>query len=69
MVASGDAIIIVYFRPIERSENAAKMLPMHAPAGGIELAHDAMFFVGKMSGLFSMIDGTAGAEYPRIMPM
>lgn len=33
------------------------------------LAHDAMFGVGKSSGLFSKIDGTAGAEYPRTRPM
>lgn len=26
------------------------------------LAHDAIFFVGKSSGSFSLIDGTAGAE-------
>lgn len=35
-VANGDAITIVYFRPIERSEKADKILPMQAPAGGIE---------------------------------
>lgn len=35
-VATGEAITIVYFRPIERSVNAAKILPMQAPAGGIE---------------------------------
>lgn len=69
MVANGEATIIVYFRPIERNEKAAKMLPIQAPAGGIELAHDAIFLVGKISGLFSRIDGTAGAEYPRIRPM
>lgn len=35
-VATGDTITIVYFRPMERSENAAKILPIQAPAGGIE---------------------------------
>lgn len=61
--------MIVYFRPIKRSEKAANMLPIQAPAGGIELAHEAILLVGKISGLFSRIDGTAGAEYPRIKPM
>lgn len=36
MVANGDANTIVYFRPIRRSEKAAKMLPTQAPHGGIE---------------------------------
>lgn len=43
IVANGDAITIVYFRPSERNENAAIILPMHAPHGGIE-----PFIVKKM---------------------
>lgn len=33
------------------------------------LAHDAIFRVGKTSGLYSKIDGTAGDEQPRTRPM
>lgn len=36
IVATGDAITIVYFRPTERNVKAAKILPRQAPAGGIE---------------------------------
>lgn len=47
IVANGEAIIIVYFRPIERSENAAIMLPMQAPAGGIEPFYLLEFLIKK----------------------
>lgn len=116
-MASGEAMMIVYFLPIKWSDAAANMLPKNAPLGGVEpvflkkkkdfsenpiaftlndsskkvqenakihkkmqklariyctrvhleykinlLAHDAISLVGKSSGSFSWMDGTAGAE-------
>lgn len=33
------------------------------------LAHETIFLLGSSSGLISCIDGIAGAEYPRTMPI